>query len=110
MRKITEINSMAVVFFTKGDNSVNLNRAALYVLENEQTQNMKIVHVYDDEKKIPMFLPEQIEVIDELYPQLRIDFLAVKGKFGAELIEHLSNRLTLLVGIQEENHQLWAKN
>jgi len=92
-RKITDINSSAVVFFTQGGKASNLNQAALYVLENEETNNMKVVHVYEKIKDIPPFLLEQIQVIDELYPQLRIDYLAVKGAFGAPLIDALSKRL-----------------
>ena len=91
--KITAINSMAVVYFTKGDDIVVLNSAALYVLKNEQTTRMQVVHVYEDEDRIPGDLAQQLATIDRLYPQLRIDFLAVQGKFGPELIERLSRRL-----------------
>jgi hypothetical protein len=52
-----------------------------------------VVHVYDDEKDIPAGLARQLSAIDHLYPRLRIDFLAVKGAFGPELIELLSRRL-----------------
>ena len=42
---------------------------------------------------MPPDLGKQLQTIDRLYPQLRIDFLAVKGTFGPELIERLSRRL-----------------
>ena len=45
------------------------------------------------EEDIPTDLAEHLKTIDRLYPQLRIDFLAVKGKFCPELIESLSRRL-----------------
>ncbi len=63
------------------------------MLENEPTNHLQVVHVYEDEKKIPAGLARQLSVIDRLYPRLRIDFLAVKGTFGPELIEILSRRL-----------------
>ena len=44
--RIEEINSMGVVFFTKGDSVANLNLAMLYIRSNEQTANLKVVHVY----------------------------------------------------------------
>jgi len=53
LKKIDEINSSSVVYFTEGGKASNLNQAALYVLENEETNNLKIVHVYEDET-IPM--------------------------------------------------------
>jgi amino acid transporter len=92
-RRIDEIKNLSVVYFTKGDGLPVLNKAALYVLRNEQTNRMLVVHVYEDEAAIPPGLAEHLATIDHLYPQLRVDFLAVKGKFGPELIERLSKRL-----------------
>ncbi|MEM9692975.1 MAG: APC family permease [Myxococcota bacterium] len=93
-RKLHEINNQRVVFFTKGDNRANLNRAALYVLENEQTTRMKVVHVYSDPAKVDEAgLVEQLSTVDELYPELRIDLVLVKGHFGPELIEKLSRQM-----------------
>ncbi|MCB9734047.1 MAG: APC family permease [Deltaproteobacteria bacterium] len=92
-RKIDEINSLTVVYFTKGDSLPMLNRAALYVLQNEHTTRLKVVHVYEDEAGIPAELAEHLSTIDHLYPQLRIDFVAVRGTFGPDIIESLSQRL-----------------
>ncbi|MGD8894717.1 MAG: APC family permease [Acidobacteriota bacterium] len=91
--KIESINSRRVIYFTKEADPAELNRAALYVIENEPTNHLQVVHVYEDEKKIPTSLARQLSAIDHLYPRLRIDFLAVKGTFGPELIELLSRRL-----------------
>ncbi|MFH2202054.1 MAG: APC family permease [Elusimicrobiota bacterium] len=91
--KIDEIHSQTMIYFTKGDGIVALNHAALYVLENEQTSNLMVVHCYEDEKDIPEHLAEQLRTVDRLYPELRIDFVAVKGKFGPTLIEQLSRKL-----------------
>jgi hypothetical protein len=93
VHKISEIGEMAVVYFTKGDDAAILNRAALYVLKNEQTTRLKVVHMFEDEKDIPADLAQSLSTVDHLYPQLRIDFLAVKGTFGPESIEQLSKRL-----------------
>ncbi len=93
--KIKEINEMTVVYFTRGDDMVILNRAALYVLQNEQTQRLKVVHVHHEGEEVPADLAKHLEQIDHLYPQLRIDFIAVEGAFGPELIERLSKRLNV---------------
>jgi len=92
-RRIDEIKQRSVVYFTKGDGLPVLNKAALYVLKNEQTNRLLVVHVYEDPSAIPPELAEHLQTIDHLYPQLRVDFLAVKGRFGPELIERLSQRL-----------------
>jgi len=90
---IDQINSRTVIFFTKGDDPANLNQAALYVIKNEQTRWLKVVHVFGNEDEIPPNLAQDLKTIDRLYPALRIDFVAVQGTFGPELIDDLSKRL-----------------
>ena len=92
---VTTINSRSVVYFTRGDNLEALNRAALYVMENEQTSRMVVIHVFQREEDIPPNLPEHLSFIDHLYPRLRIDFIAVQGRFGPPLIGALAQRLDI---------------
>jgi amino acid transporter len=93
LREMDRVNRRTMVYFTKGDSMVTLNQAALYVLDNEQTSRLKVVHVYGEGEEIPADLAEHLRVIDHLYPPLRIDFVAVKGTFGPEIVEALSHRL-----------------
>ena len=92
---IQEINSRQVVFFTRGDNLANLNEAALYVLSNELTERLLVVHVYENQADVPESLAADLQSIDHVYPQLRIDLLLVKGTFGPGLVEALSKRLNV---------------
>jgi len=92
---LTRINEKPMVYFTKGDEPAVLNRAVLYVLQNEQTNRLKVVHIYEDETKIPPRLVDSLKLIDHLYPELRVDFVAVKGEFTPELIDALSTRLAV---------------
>jgi amino acid transporter len=92
-RKIEEISGNEVVYFTKGDDISVLNRAALYVLKNEQTNRLFVVSAYEREGDIRPELAKELSTVDHLYPRLKIDFLAVRGTFGPELIERLSQRL-----------------
>ncbi len=82
-------------YFTRGDDAITLNKAALYVLENEQTSHLLVVHIYSGDDDIPPGLAEQLKTIDHLYPTLRIDFLAVKGDFTPPMIDALSKRLSV---------------
>lgn len=91
--KVHEINDRVVVYFTRGDDIALLNKAALYVMANEQTRHLKVVHVYSETGGIAPRLAQHLYVIDRLYPELRIDLVTVKGAFGPELIEVLSHRL-----------------
>lgn len=92
-QKITQINSQTVVYFSRGDDKTQLNQAALYVLANEDTNNMLVIHVFKEDDEIPAPLANDLQTIDQLYPQLRIDFLAVKGVFSPDLIDRLSLEL-----------------
>ncbi len=92
-QKIDQINSVGVVYFTKGDNAETLERAARYVIQNELTNLLTVVHVYRREAEVPPDLARQLAAIDRRYPRLRIDFLAVQGSFTPELVDQLSRRL-----------------
>lgn len=89
-KKIDEINSQQIVFFTRGDNLANLNTAMLYVAENEDTNRIRIVTVVQDDAEVPARLAKDIDFLDEAYPEIDIDFVILKDKFGPELITRLS--------------------
>jgi len=95
MGEINRISESGVVYFTRGDSMVTLNTAVLYVLANEQTSSLKVIHVYENESDIPDGLADHLKTIDHLYPQLRIDFIAVKGRFTPETIEAISRRFQI---------------
>lgn len=91
-RHINLINSQAVIFFSKGDSISTLNKAALYVLQNEQSKQLKVVHCYQTQEHIDN-LKKQLSVLDRIYPELKIDLVLVKGQFSPELIEIISKKL-----------------
>ena len=88
--KIDEINSQQIVFFTRGDKVDNLRRAIEYVLQNEHTKRIKIVTVVEDVSKVPEKLGNDLEVLDEAYPNIKIDFEKMSGTFSPALIDKLS--------------------
>jgi|GEM_PF-58055 len=89
--KIDEINSQQVVFFTRGDNVSNLNNAMQYVLQNEDTNRIKVVTVLNEDDHVPDKLADDLKFLDEAYPQIDIEYVKRIGKFGPELIQELSD-------------------
>ncbi len=87
---LDDINSLQVVFFTRGDNIANLNEAMLYVKRNEHTNRIKIVTVVKNKQEVPPRLKKDLQFLDEAYPQIDIEFLILYDNFGPELIERLS--------------------
>lgn len=90
--KIKEINSQQVVFFTRGDNIANLNNAMLYVRHNEHTNRIKIVTVVQEPAQVSDKFKQDVEFLDDAYPEIDIDLMIVEGTFGPELVEELSKR------------------
>jgi len=90
--KIEEINSQQFVFFTRGDNIATLNKAMLYVRHNEQTKRIKVVTVINDHRDLPPALERDIEFLDKAYPEIDIEFVAVHGTFGPQLVKELEQR------------------
>ena len=89
-RMIDDINAQEFVFFTKGDNVAVLNRVMRYVTDNEHTQKLRIVTVLEDGATVAPEIPKDIEVLDRAYPDVKIDFVVLHGKFGPDLITRLS--------------------
>jgi hypothetical protein len=89
---INEINDQEFVFFTKGDNVASLNKVMLYIKKNEHTQKLKIVSVLEEGLVIPDRLESDIEVLDREYPEIKIEFIKMKGKFSPKLIRDLSKQ------------------
>ncbi|MCG6948201.1 MAG: APC family permease [Acidobacteria bacterium] len=90
--KIDQINSQRFVFFTRGDSIANLNQAMLYVRRNEHTNRIRVAIAYTDKKEIPERLAQDLEFLDEAYPEIDIEYVEVEGEFGPELIDKLSKR------------------
>ncbi len=90
--KIDEINSQQVVFFTRGDSRATLNEAMLYVRKNEHTNRLKVVHVHEPGEQPPASLATDLEFLDEVYPDIDVEFVAVEGTFGPKIIDDLSKR------------------
>lgn len=88
--RIEEIQGQQMVFFTRGDNLANLNRVMQYIERNEHTNRVKIVHVKEGDEGIPAKLEQDLKFLDEAYPEIDIEFVALDGHFGPGLIRKLS--------------------
>ena len=91
----TTSTSKLLFFFSSTGDLAHLNKAILYVRDNEQTQILKIVHVYEDESKIPLNIEENVKILDKCYPKMRIDFVGVKGTFSPDIIDYVSKTLNV---------------
>jgi amino acid transporter len=91
-KKIDEINSQEIVFFTNEDDLPSLNRAMLYVESNEHTNRIRFVTVVPEGDKPPKGLKEDLAFLDRAYPDIDIDFVVEEGSFGPQMINRLSKK------------------
>ena len=90
--KLQRLTSKQFVFFTNNDNVETLNKVMQYIKHNEPTKRLKIVAVLDDGMQVANNLKKDIEVLDRMYPNIRIQFVEEPGIFGPEKIKELSTR------------------
>jgi len=92
-KKIQQLNSSKVIFFTREDTLAVLNKALLYIRDNEQTNWVIIAHVYKNKEDIPPKLEENCRLMEQAWPKYRIDFVTVQGEFIPQTIDLISNKL-----------------
>jgi amino acid transporter len=109
--KITDITNIRMVLFVRGGRLYRLSKAFDYIAQNESSQKITVVHLYttfnqdeDDEIK------ESLKIMEELHPDLKIDFLARQGYFGPKAVEAISQELNvpknnIFIGAPEEKHR-----
>ncbi len=91
-KKIDDINSQEIVFFTNEDDLPSLNKAMLYVESNEHTNRIRFVTVVPKGQQPPKGLKEDLTFLDRAYPDIDIDFVVEEGSFGPQIIDKLSKK------------------
>ena len=91
-KAIRKLSGQEFVYFTKGDDISILNKVMIYVQENEITRRLKIVTIVNEEQEPSESFQTDLEVLDRAYPEIKIEFVQVKGTFGPPLIEELSKK------------------
>ncbi|DBA05285.1 TPA: hypothetical protein N0F65_007447 [Lagenidium giganteum] len=95
---IVGINEAPIVFFCKSPNLTIINKAIVYVRRNEQTHNLRIIHLYSDEEATAETLDAFKEVVglfDHIYPKIRIDFVSIQGEFSPAMVEWVAQSMNI---------------
>ncbi|KAJ3284672.1 hypothetical protein HK104_009826 [Borealophlyctis nickersoniae] len=93
IRWVIAIKAPPVAFFTNHDEIHVLNKAVLYVQENETTMHMYIVHMYEDESQIPPNLEANCRTLDHIYPKIQMDLILIKAKFSPASVAYVANEM-----------------
>uniref|UniRef100_A0A6B2L8P6 Amino acid permease/ SLC12A domain-containing protein n=1 Tax=Arcella intermedia TaxID=1963864 RepID=A0A6B2L8P6_9EUKA len=87
------IRNRELVFYTRQGDLHVLNKALMYVRENESSNRLTVVHAYEHESLIPPNLKANVKFLDHLYPKIRVDLLLVKSKFSPQLTDFVASVL-----------------
>eukprot|EP01132_Coremiostelium_polycephalum_P003677 gene3677-4580_t len=95
---IKKINSQSIIFFASKGDPAYLNKAILYIRDNEQTNWVKIIHCFEDPEENPAASDEfthNIEFLDQCYPKIRIDLIRVNAPFNPSTVERISRLMEI---------------
>ncbi|MGV9003198.1 APC family permease [Flavobacterium sp.] len=94
-KKLNKLTQQDFVYFSKGDNISQLNKAILYVQENEITQKLKIVTIVSQNKQVSDDFMSDFNALDRAYPEIKLEYIEIEGDFGPALIEALSQKWSI---------------
>eukprot|EP00163_Fabomonas_tropica_P032483 TRINITY_DN817_c0_g1_i9.p1 TRINITY_DN817_c0_g1~~TRINITY_DN817_c0_g1_i9.p1 ORF type:complete len:718 (-),score=152.92 TRINITY_DN817_c0_g1_i9:984-3137(-) len=91
-RKCEELRQKPMVYFTASDDPRILRLALEYMTTNELRLWVKLVRVYKDPADMPKDgeAPPVYDLLNRMYPNVRIDFVAMEGEFGPAAVQRLS--------------------
>ncbi|CAE8627635.1 unnamed protein product [Polarella glacialis] len=95
--KLKTLRNQGVVYFTKSASISQINRAVQYIEQNEEARWLKVIHAYTEDEPIPPNLLEYVQMLDCVYPKIKIDCIVVRGEFSPELVQYISTRLSVPV-------------
>jgi len=88
--RMDKMYAEGIIFFTKGDDVASLNRALLYVKNNEVTRRVTVIHVLNGMDQPPPRLVTDLKLLDEIYPDVSVELVIRQGQFGPKLIQDLA--------------------
>ncbi|TMW69551.1 hypothetical protein Poli38472_001707 [Pythium oligandrum] len=100
-KAIEKIKKTPVIFFCKEPNLPKINEAISYVIQNEQTYCLRLVHVTSEksDNAVPREFEDIVCLFDHIYPSIKIDFVSVTGTFEPALIEWISLSMSIPVNM-----------
>jgi amino acid transporter len=91
-RRLDTLSQQEFIYFSKADDVSALNKAILYVQENEITKKLKIITVVDKHIKVTKDFMDDFNTLDRAYPEINLEYMQIEGVFGPALIKELSEK------------------
>ncbi|KAF1336718.1 Amino acid-polyamine-organocation, partial [Globisporangium splendens] len=94
-KTIEKIKKTPVIFFCKAANLPKINEAISYVIQNEQTYCLRLVHICAKDNFIPQEFEDIVCLFDHIYPSIKIDFVSITGTFDPAMIQWISTSMDI---------------
>jgi len=107
---ITAITEQRVMLFTRGGNLARLNTAFMYILKNESSRSVIVLHLYNHpEHNKEQDIQDSLDTLKEIYPTLKSNLVVRKEKFSSEIVDAVSKEFgvpinNIFIGAHEEKH------
>jgi amino acid transporter len=108
--RITKITKQKVILFTRGGKLGLLHSAFNYIIKNESSRCVVVIHLYNHpEQNEERLIKDSLKPLDEIFPMLKVQLVVKKGKFGPEIIDAVSKEFNvpvnnIFIGAPEEKH------
>jgi len=107
---ITGMTNQRVILFTRGVALGRLHAAFEYIVKNESSRSVVVLHLYSNpEQNEGESLEKSLKSIEEIFPMLKIELVVREGIFGPESIDAVSKEFdvaknNIFIGAPEEKH------
>jgi len=108
--KITAIIDQKVMLFTRGGDLGRLNTAFNYIMKNESSRSVIVLHLYNHpEQNKEQDIQDSLDTLKKIYPRLQSNLVVRKEKFDSEIIDAVSKEFhvpvnNIFIGAPEEKH------
>ncbi len=108
--RITAITEQRVILFTRGGRLDLLHEAFGYIVRNESSRRVLLVHLYNSpDENEEKAIKKALKPLQEIFPSLDVELVVRKAKFGPKTIDALSKEFGVLknnmfIGAPEEKH------
>ena len=108
--KITTITDQKVMLFTRGGDLGRLNTAFNYIMKNESSRSVIVLHLYNHpEQNKEQDIQDSLDTLKKIYPRLQSNLVVRKEKFDSDIIDAVSKEFhvpvnNIFIGAPEEKH------
>ncbi|MBW2083589.1 MAG: APC family permease [Deltaproteobacteria bacterium] len=108
--EMTALTNQRVMLFARGGRLDRLHKAFMYVMKNETSRRILLVHLYrSEEENQEKEISEGLKALAQIFPELEVKLIVRKGSFSPQVIDSLSNEFqipknNIFIGAPEEKH------